>query len=58
MAKFKVLKVFIDKYTNEKYQPGLIIEMTVKRAKEAENNLKPWGTDFLERIEDKEEGDK
>lgn len=32
--KLKVLKIFRDKYTNERYEVGSIIEPTDKRAKE------------------------
>lgn len=54
MAKFKVNKAFKDKHTGEIYSPGAVIEMTVKRAKEAENNLKKHGGGFFERVEEKE----
>lgn len=52
MAKYKVLKKFKDIETNEIYEPGQEIEMTVKRANEAIKNLKKWDGEFLERIED------
>lgn len=35
--KLKVLKVFRDKYTNERYEVGSIIEPTDKRAEELLN---------------------
>lgn len=55
MAKYKVLRTFKDKYTKEVYKEGQEIEMTVKRADEAAENLKKWDGDFLERIDDKED---
>lgn len=53
MAKYKVLRTFKDKYTKKVYKEGQEIEMTVKRADEAIDNLKKWDEDFLERVEDK-----
>lgn len=55
MAKYKVLKTFRDKYTKETYEKGQEIDMTVKRAEEAIKNLKEYGGDFLERIDNKVE---
>lgn len=55
MAKYKVLKTFRDKYTKETYEKGQEIDMTVKRAEEAIKNLKEYGGDFLERIDNKEQ---
>ena len=55
MAKYKVLQKFRDKKTNELYEAGQEIEMTVKRANEAIDALRKWDGEFLERIEDKEE---
>lgn len=52
MAKYKVLEDFRDKYTKELYKVGAEIEMTVKRAGEAEKNLAKHGKVFLERIEE------
>lgn len=58
MAKYRVLKRFRDKETKEVYEAGQVIEMTVKRANEAIENLKKYGGEFLERINKKqEEGD-
>ena len=48
MAKYKVLKEFIDKHTKETYEANKQYEFTVKRAEEAERNL---GSGFLERVE-------
>lgn len=48
MAKYKVLKKFIDKHTKEIYEVGKQYEFTVKRAEEAEKNL---GEGFLVRVE-------
>lgn len=56
MAKYKVLQPFRDKETKEQYKKGQVIDMTVKRASEAVNNLKKWDGEFLERIHNKEEG--
>jgi len=56
MAKYKVLQPFRDKKTKERYKKGQVIDMTVKRANEAINNLKKWDGEFLERIDNKEEG--
>lgn len=53
MAKYKVLKPFRDIKTGEKYMENQEVEMTVKRAEEAIQNLKKWGGKFLERIDDK-----
>lgn len=53
MAKYKVLKVFRDKETKEIYQSGKEIEMTIKRAEEAEKNLAKFGGPFLERTDKK-----
>lgn len=58
MAKYRVLKPFIDIETKDVYDKGQIIEMTVKRANEAMKNLEKWGGEFLERIvENEKEGD-
>lgn len=58
MAKYRVLKRFRDKETKEVYEAGQVIEMTIKRANEAIENLKKYGGEFLERINKKqEEGD-
>lgn len=57
MAKFKVLKVFKDKDTQEVYRvskKGESIELTVKRADEVAAKL---GDGFLERIEEDSEAD-
>jgi hypothetical protein len=55
MAKYKVLETFRDKHTKELYEVGEEIEMTVKRAKEAEKNLAKHGKVFLERVEEPKE---
>jgi hypothetical protein len=55
VAKYKVLKTFRDKYTKETYEKGQELDMTVKRAEEAIKNLKEYGGDFLERIDNKEQ---
>lgn len=52
MAKYKVLEDFRDKHTEELYTAGTEIEMTVKRATEAEKNLAKHDKVFLERIEE------
>ncbi|MEK0285922.1 hypothetical protein NSQ82_07755 [Caldifermentibacillus hisashii] len=59
MALYKVLKKFRDIETNEIYEKDQEIEMTVKRANEAIENLKKWDGKFLERIDNKkkEEGE-
>lgn len=53
MANYKVLKEFRDKETKELYTAGKEIEMTVKRAEEAEKNLAKFGGPFLERTDKK-----
>ncbi|ASV67579.1 hypothetical protein [Cytobacillus kochii] len=60
MAKYKVLQPFRDIKTDEVYKKDQEIEMTVKRADEAAENLKNHKGEFLERIDNKEgdEGDK
>lgn len=62
MVMYKVLQQFKDKHTKEMYTPGDVIEMTVKRAAEAERNLKKHAEQrkkeyapFLERVEEKDE---
>lgn len=55
MAKYKVLKTFTDKETREVYKENQEIEMTVKRANEAIQNLKKYGGEFLERIDNIEQ---
>jgi len=60
LAKYKVLQPFRDKETKEEYKKGQVIDMTVKRANEAIQNLKKWDGEFLERVDDqktKKEGD-
>ena len=59
MALYKVLKKCRDIETNEIYEKDQEIEMTVKRANEAIENLKKWDGKFLERIDNKkkEEGE-
>ncbi len=49
MAKFKVLKKFIDIETKEQYEVGSEIEMTVKRSKEVATNL---DESYLERVQE------
>lgn len=58
MAKYKVLQPFRDKKTKERYKEGQVIDMTVKRANEAIQNLKKWDGEFLERVDDKEKSGK
>lgn len=53
MAIYKVLKEFKDKETGEIYSPGSKVKFTVKRANEVEENLKDFGGNFIERVEDK-----
>lgn len=55
MAKYKVLQRFKDKETGEVYENGQEVDMTVKRANEAIENLKKWDGNFLERIDDKKD---
>ena len=50
MAKYIVLRNFRDKYTKEMYNKGQEIDVTVKRAKEMEANLKKYNDKFLERV--------
>ena len=54
MAKYKVLKVFIDKHSKKGYQIGQEIELSQERFDEAEKNLEPFGGGFLEIVTDKE----
>lgn len=53
MAIYIVMNEFIDKETKEHYTVNQEIEMTVKRAKEVEENLVNYGLQFLERIDNK-----
>lgn len=55
MAKYKVLQPFRDIETGEDYEENQEIEMTVKRAEQAINNLKKWDGEFLERIDNKKQ---
>lgn len=55
MAKYKVLQTFRDIETNEVYEKDHEIEMTVKRADEAAENLKNHKGKFLERIDNKKD---
>ena len=57
MAQYKVIQKFRDIKTNEIYEKNQEIEMTVKRADEAIKNLKKYGGEFLERINNKEQGE-
>lgn len=54
MAKYKVLQKFRDIETNEVYEADKVIEMTVKRADEAIENLKNHKGEFLKRVDSKE----
>lgn len=58
MAKYKVLQPFRDKETKKKYKKDQVIDMTVKRADEAIENLKAYDGEFLERIDNKEKSGK
>lgn len=55
MVKYKVLQKFEDIENGTEYEPGEVIEMTVKRANEAIKNLSDWDGDFLERVEEKDD---
>jgi len=57
MAKYMVLQLFRDKETGDVYKKGQEIDMTVKRANEAIENLKKWDGKFLERIDTKNHED-
>lgn len=57
MAQYKVLQRFRNLETEEVYKKGQVIELTVKRANEAIENLKEWDGEFLERIDNKSEDD-
>lgn len=57
MAQYKVLQKFRNIETEEVYKKGQVIELTVKRANEAIENLKEWNGEFLERIDNKSEDD-
>ena len=52
-----VLQLFRDKETGDVYKKGQEIDMTVKRANEAIENLKEWDGEFLERIDTKNHED-
>lgn len=57
MPKYIVLQPFKDIETGEEYKAGKEIEMTVKRANEAIENLKKWDGEFLERVDSKKQTD-
>lgn len=54
MVKYKVLKQFRDVHSDEIYTVNNVIEMTVKRAEEVEENL---DNTYLERLEEKKENE-
>lgn len=51
MAIYKVLKSYRDLSLGKTHDIGDELKMTVARANEIEENLKPWGDGFLERID-------
>lgn len=59
MAKFKVLQPYRDLKLNKRLVKNEEVEMTVKRSEEIAETLKRKGFkgDFLERIDNKEEGE-
>ena len=56
MAKFKVLKPYIDRQIGRELRAGEDVEMTVKRSEEIAKTLKKKGYkgEFLERIDNKD----
>lgn len=54
LARYIVKQKFRDTHTKEIYEAGQEIEMTVKRANEAIKNLKKYGGEFLERVDNKD----
>lgn len=59
MAKFKVLQPYRDLKLNKRLKKNDEVEMTIKRSEEIAETLKRKGFkgDFLERIDNKEEGE-
>ncbi|SPT98414.1 Uncharacterised protein [Lysinibacillus capsici] len=51
MATYKVLKSFREISAGKTHAIGDELKLTVARANEIEENLKPWGGGFLERID-------
>lgn len=47
--------MFRDTHTKKIYEKDSVIDMTVKRANEATENLKKWEGSFLERIDNKKQ---
>lgn len=55
MAKYKVLKSFMDIYTKKTYQIGQEVEFEKERFEEIEKNLEAFGGDYLKAVEVKSE---
>lgn len=51
MANYKVLRSYTDLSLGKTHAIGDELKMTVARAAEIEENLKPWGDGFLERAD-------
>lgn len=51
MATYKVLRSYRDLSLGKTHDVGVELKMTVARANDIEENLKPWGKGFLERID-------
>lgn len=51
MAEYKVLRSYRDLSLGKTHNVGDELKMTVARANEIEENLKPWGDGFLERTD-------
>lgn len=52
MAKYKVLKSFMDIYTKRSYVPDQIIDLDDERYQEAAENLAKFGDGFLQSVEE------
>ncbi|MBL1225372.1 hypothetical protein [Enterococcus sp. BWR-S5] len=51
MAKYKVLKSFMDIHTKKTYQVGQEVELEKNRFEEVEKNLEAFGGNYLEAVE-------
>lgn len=55
MAKYKVLKVFVDTHNKKTYQIGQEVEFSDERFREAEEKLETFGGGYLELAEKPDE---
>lgn len=56
MIRVNVINTFRDKYTNKVHLLGTFIKISSSRLKELENASKEYGFDFVEVVDEKNEG--